>query len=113
MQQPAVVARQRLAQALQRRHQFRGQTEEEEQAWLFALARTQLSRYWRRGRVERAALLRYAVDVPSLTDSEIDRVELLAGLQTPDAGALLGAMRAAADALPDDTAAVVLHRAAL
>jgi serine phosphatase RsbU (regulator of sigma subunit) len=40
-------------------------------------------------------------------------VELLAALQTPDAAALLGAVREAADALPDDTAAVVLHRAAL
>jgi RNA polymerase sigma factor (sigma-70 family) len=70
-----------FAQALQNREQFRGRTEEEEQAWLFALARTQLSRYWRRGRVERAALRRYAVDVPLLTDAEIDRVELLAGLK--------------------------------
>src|SRR3954470_15333966 len=47
-----------FAEALQRRGQFRGRLQEEEQAWLFAIARTQLSRYWRRGRVERAALRR-------------------------------------------------------
>jgi RNA polymerase sigma-70 factor, ECF subfamily len=70
-----------FAQALQNRGQFRGRLEEEEQAWLFAIARTQLTRYWRRGRVEREALRRYAVDVPPLTDAEIERVERLAGLR--------------------------------
>jgi RNA polymerase sigma-70 factor (ECF subfamily) len=70
-----------FAQALERRGQFRGRLEEEEQAWLFALARTQLSRYWRHGRVERAALRRLAVEVPPLADAEVERVEELAGLR--------------------------------
>jgi RNA polymerase sigma factor (sigma-70 family) len=70
-----------FAEALQRRAQFRGRLQEEEQAWLFAIARTQLSRYWRRGKVERAALRRLAVEVPTLTDAEIERVELEAGLR--------------------------------
>ena len=70
-----------FAQALKNRDQFRGRLEEEEQAWLFAIARTQLTRYWRRGRVEREALQRYAVDVPPLTDAELERVERMAGLR--------------------------------
>ncbi len=69
-----------FAQALANRGQFRGRLEEEEQAWLFAIARTQLTRYWRRGKVEREALRRYAVEVPPLTDAELERVEGLAGL---------------------------------
>jgi RNA polymerase sigma-70 factor (ECF subfamily) len=70
-----------FAQALKNRDQFRGQLEEEEQAWLFAIARTQLTRYWRRGKVEREALRRYGVEVPPLTDAELERVERLAGLR--------------------------------
>jgi RNA polymerase sigma-70 factor (ECF subfamily) len=70
-----------FAQALKNREQFRGQLEEEEQAWLFAIARTQLARYWRRGKVEREALRRYGVEVPPLTDAELERVERLAGLR--------------------------------
>ena len=86
-----------FAEALQRREQFRGRLQEEEQAWLFAIARTQLSRYWRRGRVERAALRRLAVEVPPMTDAEIDRVEQMAGLR-----ALQPRLLAAIGELPND-----------
>ena len=36
-----------FAMALERRRQFRGDTAEEEQGWLFAIARSELSHYWR------------------------------------------------------------------
>ncbi len=45
-----------FAKALQKRHQFRGRSAEQEQAWLFAIARSELSHFWRRGAVERTAL---------------------------------------------------------
>ena len=40
-----------FAKVLERRMQFRGSTAAEEQGWLFAIARTELSHYWRSGRV--------------------------------------------------------------
>jgi len=75
------LAAETFALAFERRAQFRGASVEEEQGWLFAIAHSQLTRYWRRGSVERAALERLAVDVPAMTDAEIERVEQLAGLR--------------------------------
>jgi RNA polymerase sigma-70 factor (ECF subfamily) len=69
-----------FAKALERRRQFRGDTAEQEQAWLFAIARTELSHYWRSGKTERAAIQRYSIAVPALTEAETDRIEALAGL---------------------------------
>lgn len=69
-----------FAMALERRRQFRGGTAEEEQGWLFSIARSELSHYWRSGRVERNALARLGVPAPGLTDPEIERIEDLAGL---------------------------------
>src|SRR5688500_19218601 len=60
-----------FASAFQRRRSFRGTTIEEQEGWLFAIARTQLSRYWRRGRVEREALERIRVEVPVMRDAEL------------------------------------------
>ena len=53
-----------FATALERRRQFRGGSAEEEQGWLFSIARCELSHYWRDGRVERIALARLGVAVP-------------------------------------------------
>jgi RNA polymerase sigma factor (sigma-70 family) len=69
-----------FAVALQRRRQFRGGTDAEAEAWLFSIARSQLSHYWRRGVAERRALEQIGIDPPSLGQSELDRIEELAGL---------------------------------
>jgi RNA polymerase sigma-70 factor (ECF subfamily) len=69
-----------FAVALQRRRQFRGGTDAEAEAWLFAIARSQLSHYWRRGVAERRALEQIGLDPPSLAQSELDRIEELSGL---------------------------------
>ena len=69
-----------FAVALQRRRQFRGRTDAEAEAWLFAIARSQLSHFWRRGVAERKALQQMGVDPPSLAQSELERIEELAGL---------------------------------
>lgn len=70
-----------FAKALEHRHQFRGRHAEEEQAWLFAIARSELYRYVRRGRFEREALTRVGVEVPALNDAELERIEDLAGIR--------------------------------
>src|SRR3954469_10641609 len=69
-----------FAIALERRAQFRGDTPEQEQGWLFSIARSELSHYWRDGNVERSALERLGVPVPGLTDPQIERIEDMAGL---------------------------------
>jgi RNA polymerase sigma factor (sigma-70 family) len=69
-----------FAIALERRAQFRGDTPEQEQGWLFSIARSELRHYWRDGDVERSALARIGVPVPGLTDPQIERIEDMAGL---------------------------------
>jgi RNA polymerase sigma factor (sigma-70 family) len=84
-----------FAKALERRGQFRGSTPEEEQGWLFAIARSELSHLWRAGRVERSALGRMGVEVPPLGDPEIERIEQLSGI-----GALVTPLACALAELP-------------
>ena len=86
-----------FATALERSRQFRGATTEEEQGWLFAIARSELSQYWRAGRVERRALHRLSVSVPVLSDPEFERIEELAGL-----AALIATLPEALATLPAD-----------
>ncbi len=69
-----------FATALLRRGDFRGRTEEEERAWLFAIARTQLSHYHRRGQVERRAVQRLGIMTAQMEPDEIARVEEQAGI---------------------------------
>jgi RNA polymerase sigma factor (sigma-70 family) len=69
-----------FAAALQHRGQFRGGTDAEAEGWLFAIARSQLAHYWRRGVAERRALEQVRGDPPSLAVSELERIEELAGL---------------------------------
>jgi RNA polymerase sigma factor (sigma-70 family) len=99
------LAAETFAVALQRRHQFRGDTEAEAQAWLFAIARTQLSLYWRRGTAERRALALLGAEQPPPEPPELERVEELAGLRE-----LRGHVRRAFDALSADQAYAVQQR---
>ena len=69
-----------FAVTFEERGRFRGTTVEEQEAWVFAIARTRLSRYWRRGRVEKTALQRLGVAVPLAQDEELERIDELAGL---------------------------------
>ena len=69
-----------FAVAFRDRHQFRGSSPQEAAAWLFGIARHQLSNYYRRGIVEREAIERLAVERRELTDAEIERIDELAGL---------------------------------
>ena len=83
-----------FAVALERCGQFRGATPEEEQGWLFAIARSQLSHFWRRGAVERAALTRLGIPVVTPDAEDLERIEALADLETVrgEVAAALGAL---------------------
>jgi len=69
-----------FAVALERRRSYRGASREEEIGWLYAIARSQLSRYWRSGAIERRALKRLGLEAAQLSDPEIECVERLAGI---------------------------------
>ena len=69
-----------FAKALERRRQFRGNSAAEELNWLFGIARGELMHFWRDGAIERAALERLGIEVPSLVDPEIERIDELASL---------------------------------
>jgi RNA polymerase sigma factor (sigma-70 family) len=74
------LAGETFAVALQRRRQFRGRTEAEAEAWLFAIARSQLAHFWRRGVAERRALRQIGLEAPAVGQAELERIEELAGL---------------------------------
>ena len=69
-----------FALALERRRQFRGRTAQEEQGWLFAIARSMLHAYWRKGRIEQAAVARLGLERPSLSNEDLEYLLREAGL---------------------------------
>lgn len=72
-----------FAMALTRRDQFRGNDDRELSGWLWAIARSTLRDYERRGATEREGLQRARrerTERRALTDREIERIEELAGL---------------------------------
>jgi RNA polymerase sigma-70 factor (ECF subfamily) len=75
------VVSETFAKALERREQFRGDTEEAERAWVFAIAASELSHFWRKGKVQRAAVRRMGIVVPALADEELERIENRMGVQ--------------------------------
>jgi RNA polymerase sigma-70 factor (ECF subfamily) len=59
---------------------LRGPSPEERQAWLYTIARRRLTRYLRRGRVERRALRRLGMQTPPAHDDDLALIEQRAGL---------------------------------
>jgi RNA polymerase sigma-70 factor (ECF subfamily) len=72
-----------FAVAFEHRHRFRGSGEAAAGAWLFGIARHQLSRYLRRGAAERRAVRRLGVEVPEMSAEEAARL-----LEDAQAGAV-------------------------
>ena len=70
-----------FAQAFESRPRYRGKSEAEAAAWIFGIARHQLSHYLRRGKAEQKALRRLGMQVPPLDDDDQARIEELAGLR--------------------------------
>lgn len=69
-----------FAQAYASRRRFRGTTDAEASAWIFAIARHQLAGYFKRGRAERKAVQRLGIEVPPVEPDDLARIEELAGL---------------------------------
>lgn len=70
-----------FARAITDRHRCRGVSEEEITAWIYAIARNQLTDFVRRGRVERLAMQRLGMQRRALDDDEHERIEQLIDLQ--------------------------------
>jgi RNA polymerase sigma factor (sigma-70 family) len=94
-----------FALALERRRQFRGHSAEEEQGWLFAIARSLLHGYWRKGRIEQSAVARLGLERPSLGTEDIEYLHRQAGLD-----GLRGRLTEALDAVRPDQAAAIRAR---
>jgi RNA polymerase sigma-70 factor, ECF subfamily len=56
-------------------------TVEQQRAWLFTVARRQLSHYLRRARVERRAIERLGMQVPTVSEDDTAQIERRAGLE--------------------------------
>jgi len=69
-----------FAQALLHRRKFRGETAEQALAWIYGIAKHQLSRYFRKGAAEGRALAKLGIEAPVFTESELEQLERLAGL---------------------------------
>jgi RNA polymerase sigma-70 factor (ECF subfamily) len=69
-----------FATAIDRRAQFRGESDTELSGWLWSIARSTLRDHERRGATERAGARRLGVERRALTDREIERIEEIAGL---------------------------------
>lgn len=86
-----------FAAAFAVREQFRGPEPDQAIGWIYGIAHHQLSRWFRRGAVERRALAKLGVEVPAMTDAEFERVIELTGLDQ-----LRGRVAAALAELPGD-----------
>jgi RNA polymerase sigma-70 factor (ECF subfamily) len=69
-----------FAIALRSWQRVSGLQHEQQRAWLFTVARRQLSRYLRRARVERRAIERLGMAVPEVDDEDLHLIEQRAGL---------------------------------
>jgi RNA polymerase sigma-70 factor (ECF subfamily) len=96
---------QTFALALERRCQFRGDSAREEQGWLFAIARGLLHAYWRKRRIERAAIARLAIERPASGTEDIEYLHRQAGIR-----ALRVRLAAALDAVRPEQAAAIRAR---
>lgn len=70
-----------FAQAFRSRGKFRGSTEAEARAWLLTIARRQIARYLERGSLDRRAVERLGIHVPTMETDELEEVERRAGLR--------------------------------
>jgi RNA polymerase sigma-70 factor, ECF subfamily len=69
-----------FAQAFRSRGGFRGTTELEARAWLLTIARRQISRYLKKGALDRRARDALGIQTPRLEEGEAEEIERRAGL---------------------------------
>jgi RNA polymerase sigma-70 factor (ECF subfamily) len=70
-----------FALAFEKRDRFRGSPDSSGRAWLYAIARNQLTDFFRSERAQNLALERLGVQRRALTDIEYERIEELASTQ--------------------------------
>ncbi len=73
------VTAESLARAFVKRRTFRGETDAQAIAWVQAIAMNEIAAVFRRRKVEMRAIERLGIEVPSLGDKDIARIEELAG----------------------------------
>lgn len=91
--------------ALKHHHQLRGSSVAEERAWILAIARHQLSHYWRHQAVERAGLARWSQQQQIPSENEYERVH-----ETIAAAGLSTVLAELLEAVPDAQALAVRLR---
>jgi RNA polymerase sigma-70 factor (ECF subfamily) len=68
-----------FAQAFAGRKGFRGTTDEQAAAWLYAIAHRRLARYLRKGYAEREARARLGIELPAAEVEELEHIHEMAG----------------------------------
>jgi RNA polymerase sigma factor (sigma-70 family) len=63
-----------FARAFRSRGRFRGSTDDQVAAWLYAIAKRELARYFRRGQTERRALHRLQMEVPAADEDDLAQI---------------------------------------
>ena len=94
-----------FAKAFEKRLAFRGSTEEQAAAWLFAIARNELAMYSRSNKAAQAAMARVGIEPQALADDDLRKVEELGATE-----AAREQVRAALAELPPDQREVVKLR---
>jgi RNA polymerase sigma factor (sigma-70 family) len=94
-----------FASAYASRRRFEDRGEGADTAWLYAIARHELSRYYRRGKVSRRALKRLSIEPIGLSTADLDRIEELIDLET-----VVPVLKGALARLPEDQRRAVLMR---
>lgn len=74
------LAAETFAQAFENRSRFRGASTQEAAAWLYGIARHQLSRYVRRGVAGQKAVRRLGIQMPAVSSDDSERIVEMAGL---------------------------------
>ncbi len=59
---------------------LRGRAPEQRQAWVYTIARRQLGRYRRRGRIERRAIQRLGIQTPAAHEDDLAQIEERTGI---------------------------------
>ena len=94
-----------FAVALECRARFRGTSPEQEQGWLFGIAKNLLSTYWRKGHSEQSAVRRLGLERPALGTEDIEYLHHRAGLDD-----LRARLAATLDAVTPAQAAAITAR---
>jgi RNA polymerase sigma factor (sigma-70 family) len=84
------------SRAVAQREAFRGNTQAEQEGWVFGIARNVLAGFYKRGEAEQRAVRRLGLERPVMSDADLVRLEREAGLSE-----LRQALATALEGVPD------------